>query len=98
MLAHLEAGGVPVSRASSGGGCDRDPAASLLLERDSHLVGRELERGRDVFSDPDGEGFAEARLVAVAVQVQLERLRLDTESLRRVPDRRDVHVRLTGDR
>jgi len=44
-----------------------------------HFVGCELECFCDVVSDLDCECLAEATLVAVAAQVQLERLRLDAE-------------------
>src|SRR2546425_705083 len=81
------------------GACrDRDPAAWLLYERHMHGRGVELERGRDLVSDLDGERLAERSLVAEARQVDLQRLRLEAERLGPVLDRRGVEVGLVRDR
>jgi hypothetical protein len=69
-----------------------------LLEHDVHLVVRQLERFGDVVADLDRQGLAEAALVAEAVQVELQRLRLEAQGFRRVLDRGDVQVGLAGDR
>ena len=82
--------------AGSGGRDDRDPAARLLLERHGHVTRLQLERRRDVVPDPDRERLAERALVPEARQVELQRLRLDAQLVRRVLDRGDVQVRLAG--
>jgi hypothetical protein len=56
-----------------------------------------VERVGGVVSDLDGECFAEVAFVAVAGEVELERLRLETERLRLVLDRGQVEVGLPGD-
>src|SRR5438445_11397792 len=77
---------------------DGDSAARFLLERDSYLVARQVERFGDVVADLDGEGLAEGALVADAAQVELERFRLEAKRSRRVLDRGDIEVGLAGDR
>ena len=67
---------------SSGAGGDRDPAARLLDERHVHRRRVELERRRDVVPDLHGERFAEGALVAEAREIDLQRLRLEAETLR----------------
>src|SRR5206468_1429856 len=49
-------------------------------------------------AEADGKGLGEAALVAEAVQVELDRLRLETEAVRLVLDPRTVEVGLAGDR
>jgi hypothetical protein len=68
-----------------------------LLELDAHLVARQLEHFGDVVADLDRKSLAEAALVAEAVQVELERLRLEAQRFRRVLDRCDIEVGLAGD-
>jgi hypothetical protein len=77
--------------------CDRDSAARFLFQRHANIPHGQPERFRDVIADLHGERLAEVPLVAEAVQVQLQRLRLEAEILRGVPDRGDVEIRLTGD-
>src|SRR5262249_47905391 len=79
-------------------GCDRDPAAGLLLELDPHGVGRELERRGDVVANAYRERLAERALVPEAHQVELERLRLEAQRPGPVADGDAVHVGLARDR
>jgi uncharacterized protein len=81
-----------------GRGDDRDPAARLLAERHAYLLGRQLECLGHVAADLDRERFAEGAFVPEAVQVQLQRLRLEAERPRGVLDRGDVQVWLARDR
>ena len=81
----------------SGRGGDRDSAAGLLAERDVHRRRVELERFEDRVADLDGQRLAEDALVVEAREVELQRLRLEAEGSRLVPDRRRVEVRLARD-
>jgi hypothetical protein len=79
-------------------GGNRDAAACLLAERHVNRCLLELERRRDLVADPHGERLAERALVAEAREVDLQRLRLEAETVGLVLDRRRVEVGLVRDR
>src|SRR5581483_8758864 len=76
---------------------DRDATTRLLRERHGHLGRIEVQRRRDVVPDLHRKRLREGALVPEAREVELQRLRLEAESIGAVRDAGDVEVGLRGD-
>jgi hypothetical protein len=75
---------------------DRHAAARIPVAADAQPF--RLEQRHQFLADGDGAVLVEGAVVAEAVQIKLERLRLDKMSARHIVDHQMGEVGLTGDR